>query len=146
MVITKVFFEWWGICNLNVGKKIQMIYVAFAYMGKPAGFNRIIGKYPNLDILLEYARSNISPALTGGNGVILTNKTVVLENPDTLHLEYVRTGQITATDYEMIHCLSMVTRMEHDYINICDSLGCHWNMGPWLYLNTACVCHKQRWH
>ena len=35
MVITKVFFEWWGRCNLNVGKKLQMIQAAFAYMGKP---------------------------------------------------------------------------------------------------------------
>ena len=70
MIVTKVFFEWWGRCNLNVGKKIQMIQVAFVYMGKLAVFNRIMGKYPDLEILLEYARSNATPALTGGDGVI----------------------------------------------------------------------------
>ena len=70
IMVTKVFFEWWGRCHLNVGKKIQMIQVAFVYMGKLAVFNRIIGKYPDLKILLEFARSNVTPALTGGDGVI----------------------------------------------------------------------------
>ena len=70
MIVTKVFFEWWGRSNLNVGKKIQMIHIAFVYMGKLAIFNRIISKYPDLEILLEYARSNVTPALTGGDGVI----------------------------------------------------------------------------
>ena len=74
-------------------------------------------------MLLKYAKSNTTPVLTGADGVIRTNKTVVLENPDTIGLEYVRTGQITAADYEMIHHLSMVVRTEHDYMNICDSLG-----------------------
>ena len=115
-----------------------MIYVAFVYMGKLAVFNRIIGKYPDLGILLEYARSNMTPALTGGDGVIQLNKTVVLESPDTIGLEYVRTGQITAADYEMINHLSMVIRMEHNYMNICDSLGYPWNMDPWLYLDMVC--------
>ena len=35
VVINKVFFEWWDRCNLNVGKKLQMIQSAFVYMGKP---------------------------------------------------------------------------------------------------------------
>ena len=38
-------------------------------------------------------------------------------------LEYIRTGQITAAEYEVIHCLSMVIRSECDYMSICDSLG-----------------------
>ena len=116
--------------HLNVGKKIQMIQVAFVYMGKPAVFNRIIGKYPDLGILLEYAKSNTTPALTGGDGVIRLNKTVVLENPDTIGLEYIRTGQITTAEYEVIHCLSMVIRMERDYMSICDSLGVPLEYGP----------------
>ena len=49
LMVTKVFFEWWGRNPLNVGKKIQLIQVAFEYMGKPAMFNRILGKYPDLD-------------------------------------------------------------------------------------------------
>ena len=79
MIVTKVFFEWWGRCHLNIGKKIQLIQVAFVYMGKLAVFNRIMGKYPGLKILLEYARLNITPALTHGDGVICLNKTVVLK-------------------------------------------------------------------
>ena len=70
MMVTKVFFEWWGRSYLNIGKKIQLVQIAFEYMGKPAVFHRIICKYPNLKILLEYARSNDTLALTGGDGVI----------------------------------------------------------------------------
>ena len=95
VVINKVYLEWWDRCNLNVGKKPQMIQTAFVYMGKPAIFNRILGKYPDMQILLEYARSNMTPALTGGDGVIRTNKKHVLESADTAGLEYVRRGQIT---------------------------------------------------
>ena len=40
VVVNQVFYEWWDRCNLNVGKKIQMIQAAFGYMGKPAVFNR----------------------------------------------------------------------------------------------------------
>ena len=121
-----------------------MIYIAFVYMGKLAVLNRIIGKYPDLGMLLEYARSHTTPALTDGDGVIQTNKIVALENPDTIGVEYVRTGQITTADYDLICHLSMVIRMECDYMNICDSLGSPWNMGPWLYLNMVLGCHKQR--
>ena len=96
MAMTKVYFEWWGRCNLNVGKKLQMIQAAFAYMGKPAVFNWIMGRYLDLQMLLEYAKLNTAPALTGGDGVIKTNKTIVLESPDDLGLEFIKTGQITA--------------------------------------------------
>ena len=65
-------------------------------------------------MLLEYAKSNMTPALTGRDGVIKTNKTIVLESPDTIRLEFVRTGQITAADFELIQCLSMVISTEHD--------------------------------
>ena len=57
-----------------------------------------------MQILLEYARSNTAPALTGGDGVIKTNKTYVLESADTIGLEYVRKGQITTADYDLIKC------------------------------------------
>lgn len=70
MMVMKVFCEWWGRSNLNVGKKIQMIHIVYVYMGKPAVFNRIIGKYADLEILFEYARSNIAPALTGEDRVV----------------------------------------------------------------------------
>ena len=63
------------------------------------------------------------PALTGGDGIIKTNKTYVLENADALGLEYVRNGQITTADYDLIKCLSMVIRTEHDYMDLCNSLG-----------------------
>ena len=62
-------------------------------MGKPAVFNRVLGKYPDMEILLDYARSNTAPALTGGDGIIKTNKTYVLEDADTIGHEYVRKGQ-----------------------------------------------------
>ena len=39
-------------------------------------------------------------------------------------------GQITAADFELIHCLSMVIRTECDYTNICDSLGVPLEYGP----------------
>ena len=99
-------------------------------MGKPAVFNRILGKYPDMQILIEYARSNMAPALTGGDGIIETNKTYVLESTDTLGLESVRKGQITTTDYDLIKCLSMVIRTEHDYMDICDSLEVPLEYGP----------------
>ena len=45
---------------MNVGKKLQMIQVAFAYMGKPAVFNQIMGRYPDMQMLFEYAKSNMN--------------------------------------------------------------------------------------
>ena len=104
-----------------MGKKLQIIQTAFIYMGKPSVFNRILGKYPDMQILIEYARSNTMPALTGGDGII---KTYVLENADTLGLEYVNNGQITIADYDLIKCLSMVVRTEHDYMDFLWLLGC----------------------
>ena len=35
LMVSKVFFEWWGRSNLNIGKKLQMIQEAFDYMGNP---------------------------------------------------------------------------------------------------------------
>ena len=70
MAMTKVYFEWWSRCSLNVGKKLQMIQAVFAYMVKLAVFNQIMGRYPDLQMLLEYAKSNTSPALTGGDGAL----------------------------------------------------------------------------
>ena len=130
VVINKVFYEWWDRCNLNVGKKLHMIQAAFVYMGKLAVFNRIMNKCPDLEILLDYARSNMMPALTGGDGIIKTNKTYVLEDADALGLECVRKGQITTAQHDLIKTLSLVVRTEHDYMDICDSLGVPLEYGP----------------
>ena len=81
-------------------------------------------------MLFEYAKSNTTPALTGGDGVIRLNKTGVLDNADTIGLEFIRTGQISSPEYEVIHCLSMVIRSEADYMSICDSLGVPLEYGP----------------
>ena len=94
-------------------------------MGKPAVFNRVLGKYPDMQILIEYARSNTMPALTGGDGIIKTNKTYVLESADTIGLEYVRNGQITTADHDLIKCLSMVIRQ---------------SMTTWIFV-TPWECH-----
>ena len=130
VVVTKVFYEWWDRCNLNVGKKLHMIQAAFVYMGKLAVFNRIMNKCPDLEILIDYARSNTMPALTGGDGIIKTNKTCVLEDANTLGLEYVRKGQITTVQHDLIKTLSLAVRTEHDYMDICDSLGVPLEYGP----------------
>ena len=130
VVVNKLFYEWWDRCNLNVGKKLHMIQAAFVYMGKPAVFNRIITKCPDLEILLHYARSNMIPALTGGDAIIKTNKTCVLEDADAFGLESVRKGQITTAHHDLIKTLSMVVRTECDYMDICDSLGVPLEYGP----------------
>ena len=130
VVINKVFYEWWDRCNLNVGKKIHMILAAFVYMGKPAIFNRILYKCPDLKILFGHAISNTLPALTGGDGVIKTNKTSVLEDAEALGLESIRTGKITTVHHNLIKTLSSVIRREGDYITICDSLGVLLEYGP----------------
>ena len=130
VVVNKVFYEWWDRCNLNVGKKLHMIQAPFVYMGKPAVFNRIMNKCLDLEMLLNYARSNMMPALTGGDGIVQTNKTYVLEDADTLGLESVRKGQITTVQHDLIKTLSVVIRTEHAYTNICDSLGVPLEYGP----------------
>ena len=107
-----------------------MVHVAFEYMGKPAVFHRILAKFPDLKILLKYAKSNDAPALTGGDGIIQMNKTVVLEISDTIGLEYVKMGQIIAVEHEIIHILAMVIRTECDYMTVCDSLGVPLEYGP----------------
>ena len=130
VVVNKVFYEWWDRCNLNVGKKLHMIQAAFVYKGKLVVFNRIMNKCPDLEILLDYARSNMMPALTGGDGIVKTNKTCVLEDADALSLESVRKGQITTAHHDLIKTLSMVVRTEHDYMDICDSLDVSLEYGP----------------
>ena len=116
VVINQVFYEWWDRCNLNVGKKIQMIQAAFVYMGKPAIFNRILYKCPDLEILFQHAISNMLPALTGGDGIINTNKTHVLEDVEALGRESIRTGKITAVQYNLIKTLSSIIRTQGDYM------------------------------
>ena len=115
---------------MNVGKKLQMIQAAFVYIGKPAVFNRILNKCPDLGILIEHAMSNTLPALTGGDGIIKTNKTYVLEDAEELGLESIRTGKITTVHHKLIKTLSSIIRREGDYITICDSLGVPLEYGP----------------
>ena len=107
-----------------------MIQAAFASMGKLAVFNRILNKCPDLEMLLNYARSNVMLALTGGDGIIQTNKTYVLEDADALGLESVRKGKITTVQHDLIKSLSIVIRTECDYTHICDSMGVPLEYGP----------------
>ena len=72
------------------------------------------------------------PALTGGEGIIKTSKTYFLEDADILGLESVKTGKITAVQHDLIKTLSLAVRTEHDYMEICDSLGVLLEMGLWL--------------
>ena len=107
-----------GRSTLSIGKKILLTQTAFVYMGKPAIFKRIIGKYTDLKILLEYARSGAILALPAGNGATRQNMTTSQNNYDLPSHEYVRTGKISAEEYEAIHQLSMVICSEHDYVSI----------------------------
>ena len=61
--MNQVFYEWWDRCNLNLCKKIQMIQVAFGYIGKPAIFNRIIYTCPDVEMLLDHAIQDKMPPL-----------------------------------------------------------------------------------
>ena len=130
VVVNKVFHEWWDRCNLNVGKKIQMIQAAFIYIGKPNIFNRILYKCPDLEILFGHAMSNMLPALTGGDGIINRNKTYVLEDAQALGHECIRTGKITTVHHQLIKTLSSIIRTKGDYVTICDSLGVLLEYGP----------------
>ena len=53
-----------------------------------------------------------------------------MESADIIGLEYVRTGQITTADYDLIKRLLMVIRTECDYMDLCDSLGVPLEYGP----------------
>ena len=123
IMVNKVFYEWWGRSTLSIGKKILLTQTVFVYMGKPAVFESIIGKYPDLQMLLIYARPGVIPTLPAGNGATRHNMTASQDNSDLPSHEYVRTGKISAEEYEVICQLSTVIHSEHDYVSICDSLG-----------------------
>ena len=72
-------------------------------MGKPAIFQKIIGRYPDLEILLEYARLDVIPDLPAGTGEIRQNMTAGLDKSDLPSLKYVTTGKISAAEYEVIY-------------------------------------------
>ena len=99
VVVNKVFYEWWVRCNLNLGKKLQMIQTAFGYIGKPAIFNRILYTCPDIEMLLDHATLDTLPALTGGDGTTSKQKTHVLESFETLASEKIKTGKITAVQH-----------------------------------------------
>ena len=129
-VVNKVFYEWWDQCNLNLGKKIQMIQAAFGYIGKPAIFNRILFTCPDLEILLEHATSDTMPPLIGGDGKTGAQKTHVLESVEVLAREKIKTGKITAVQHDIIHLLSKMISSQDHYETICDSLGVPPEYGP----------------
>ena len=52
---------------MNIGKKILYIQAAFEAEGKPAVFDSIILKYPDLKMLLEYARSHVVLSIPSGS-------------------------------------------------------------------------------
>ena len=80
--------------------------------------------------MFQHAISNMLPALTGGDGIINTNKTHVLEDVEALSRESIRTGKITAVQYNLIKTLSSVIQTQGDYVAICDSLGALLEYGP----------------
>ena len=67
-MVTKVFYEWWGRSTLTIGNKVLVIQKAFAHMGKPAVFDRLMSQCPDLTILLECAKTGVIPALPAENG------------------------------------------------------------------------------
>ena len=89
-------------------------------------------KCPDLEILFIHATSNTlhNTALTGGDGIINTNKTHVLDDVETLGHESINTSKITAVQHNLIKTLSSVIRTEGDYVAICDSLGALLEYGP----------------
>ena len=85
-----------------MGKKIQLIQVAFVYMGKLTIFQEIMGKYPDLETLLEYARSGANSTLPTGNGATRQSMMTGQDNSEVPSLVYIRTGKISAAEYEVI--------------------------------------------
>ena len=123
VVVNKVFYKWWDRCNLNLGKKIQMIQAAFGYIGKPAIFNRMLYMCPDVEMLLDHAALDTLPALTGGDGRTNTQKTHVLESVEMLAREKIKNGKITTVHHDLIHLLSEMIHSQDHYETICDSLG-----------------------
>ena len=95
IVVNQVFYEWWDRCNLNLCKKIQMIQVAFGYIGKPAIFNRIIYTCPDVEMLLDHTIQDKMPPLFNADNRTGTQKPHVLESVETLAHKKIKTGKIT---------------------------------------------------
>ena len=120
--VNKVFYAWWGRSTLSVGKKILYIRAAFVAEGKTAVFGRIILKYPDLKMLLEYARSDVVPVIPSGNGATNPNVRPHYYNSTLPSHGYVETGQVSAEQYYVICLLSTVIWNEPDHVSICNSL------------------------
>ena len=129
-MVNKVFYAWWGRSTLSIGKKILYIQATFVAEGKPTLFDMIILKYPDLKMLLEYARSDVVPAIPSGNGAASPNVRPSYDNSTLPSHGYVETGKVSAEEYDVIHLLSAVIWNEPDYVNICDSLGVPLEYGP----------------
>ena len=130
IMVTKVFYEWWGRSTLTIGNKVLVIQKAFGHMGKPAVFDRLMSQCPDLTILLEYAKTGVIPALPAGNGA--TSSKVRPSQDDALlpSHHYIKQRKVSADEYEAIHRLSAVIQSEEDYVTICISLGVPLDLGP----------------
>ena len=130
LVVNQVFYKWWDRSHLNLAKKIQMIQVAFGYIGKPAIFNRIIYTCPDVEMLLDHATQDKMPPFLNADNRAGTEEPHILESVEVLAHEKLKTGKITAVQHDMIHLLSeMITSQDH-YETLCDSLGMPPEYGP----------------
>ena len=98
--------------------------------GKPAVFDGIILKCPDLKMFLEYARSDVVPAIPSDNGATNPNVRPSYDNSTLPSYGYVESGQVSVEEYDVIHLLSAVIQNEPDYVSICDSLGVPLEYGP----------------
>lgn len=121
-MIAQVVFKWWGQCQMNISKKIQLIQAVFIYLSKQNIFQEMINKYPDLETLLEYEDKDANPTLPVGNGV--TRQDMAADHDDEIpNVEYIKAGKLSAKVYETIHWLSALIHNEHGYVSLCDSLG-----------------------
>ena len=122
LVVNQVFYEWWDRCNLNLCKKIQMIQVAFGYIGKPAIFNRIIYTCADVEMLLDHTIQDKMPPLFNADSRTGMQKPHILESVEMLACKKIKAGKITAVQHDLIHLLSeMITSQDH-YETLCESL------------------------
>ena len=129
-VVNQVFYECWDRCNLNLCKKIQLIQVAFRYIGKPAIFNRIIYTCPDVEMLLDHAIQDKMPPLFDADSRTGMPKPYALDSVETLARKKIKMGKMTEVQHGLIHLLSeMITSQDH-YETLCESLEMPAEYGP----------------
>ena len=94
-MVNKVFYECRGRSALSIGKKFLYIQAAFVAEGQPVVFDRIILKYPDLKMLLEYARSDVVPAIPTGTGATSPDVRPSHDNCTLPSNGYVEMGQVS---------------------------------------------------